>query len=119
MGSELAEALEQWIERGVLWDAQELRSVRDRLATAGALFPDLDHVFEALRLRLEMCPISPTMRRNVEAVVYPRLWKIIDAARQNLPDGEQRTRIQVLNRRLAQLFVAEDPRAPRKGTAGD
>jgi hypothetical protein len=110
MGNELAEALEQWIERGALWDPEELRTVRDRLAGAGVLFPDLEHVFEALRLRLEMGPVSPTMRRNVEAVVYPRLWKIIEAARLNLPDGEQRTRIQVLNRRLAQLFVTEDPR---------
>jgi hypothetical protein len=43
----------------------------------------------------------------VEAVVYPRLWKVLEAVRAELPEGEQRTRVHVLNRRLARLLAAE------------
>ena len=114
MGSELADELERWIEGGGAWDPEVLDSVQVRLAEMGTLSADLVHVFCALRLRLDMGPVSPSMRRDVEAVVYPRLWKVVEAARLDLPAGEQLTRIQVLNRRLAQLFVLEDPPAPRR-----
>lgn len=121
MGSELADELERWIEGGALWEAVGLDAMQARLAELGTLSADLAHVFGALRLRLEMGPVAPSMRREVEAVVYPRLWKVIEAARLDLPAGEQRTRIQVLNRRLAQLFVLEDPPAPRRrrGASGE
>jgi hypothetical protein len=121
MGSEMADELERWIEAGGLWDAAGLDVIQARLAELGTLSADLVHVFGALRLRLEMGPVAPSMHRDVEAVVYPRLWKVIEAARLDLPTGEQLTRIQVLNRRLAQLFVLEDPPAPRrrKGASGE
>jgi hypothetical protein len=59
-----------------------------------------------------MGPIPNRLQRDVEAVLYPRLWKVMEAARDDLPTGEQRTRIQVLNRRLARLFVVENPQVP-------
>jgi hypothetical protein len=114
VGSEVADELERWIEGGGLWDAEGLDVVQARLAALGGPTVDLVHLFDALRLRMEMGPVSPAMRRDVEAVVYPRLWKLVEAARHDLSAGEQQTRIQVLNRRLAQLFVLEDPHAPRR-----
>jgi hypothetical protein len=47
------------------------------------------------------------MRAEIEAVVYPRIWKLIEAIRAGMPDGEVRTRLEVMNRRLARLFVEE------------
>jgi hypothetical protein len=47
------------------------------------------------------------LRREVEAVIYPRLWKVLEAVRAGLPEGEQRARVQVLNRRLARLLAEE------------
>jgi hypothetical protein len=50
------------------------------------------------------------LRREVEAVIYPRLWKVLEAVREGLPEGEQRARVHVLNRRLARLLAGEaDP----------
>jgi hypothetical protein len=40
-------------------------------------------------------------------VIYPRLWKVLEAVRGGLPEGEQRSRVQVLNRRLARLLASE------------
>ena len=101
--------MEAWIERGVVWDAEELDRFAARLSAAGNPAGDLAHTFAALRLRLDMGAVADRLQRDVEAVLYPRLWKVIEAVRDELPDSEQRTRIQVLNRRLARLFVAEDP----------
>ena len=44
---------------------------------------------------------------DVEAIIYPRLWKVMEAARDGLPDAEMRTRIEVMNRRLARVFAEE------------
>ena len=114
MDLELASELERFIERDALWDPAELDRCAGLLAARGAdsLAADLAHVFAALRLRLGMGPVSGPLRRDVEGVVYPRLWKVIEAVRDELPSGEQLTRVQVLNRRLARLFAAEDPRSP-------
>lgn len=112
---ELADELERLIERDALWDGGELERLTARLAAArdeAALLGELVHIFDALRLRLAMGPVPDRLRRDVEAVVYPRLWKVVEAVRAELPVGEQRVRIQVLNRRLARLFVDEDPHAP-------
>lgn len=112
MDIELAYELERFIERDALWDVDELDRCADLLAARGetGLAADLAHVFAALRLRLGMGPVPARFRRDVEGVVYPRLWKVIEAVRDGLPAGEQLTRIQVLNRRLARLFAVEDPR---------
>ena len=115
MDAELAAEIERFIERDGLWDAGELSRCVARLAAAGPgdLAADLAHTFAAVRLRLEMGPVPERTRRDVEGVVYPRLWKVIEAVRDDLPAGEQLARIQVLNRRLARLLVTEDPRSAR------
>jgi len=99
--------LEAWIERGALWDAEQLDALSQRLGEADSLGRDLAHAFAALRLRLRMGPLPSRLQRDVEAVLYPRLWKVLEAVRAGLPEGEQRARVQVLNRRLARLLAAE------------
>ncbi len=108
MSSDLADELERFIERGALWDEGELDRCTARLEADGtdltrALLP----TFAALRLRLEIGPVSDFTRLDVAGVVYPRLWKVIEAVRDELPSGEQRARAQVLSRRLAKLFALE------------
>jgi len=44
---------------------------------------------------------------QIDAIVYPRVWKVIEGIRDGMPDAELRTRIEVMNRRLARLFVEE------------
>jgi hypothetical protein len=109
---DLADELEHFIEDDGLWDPAELERYATLLVgslPASGLAADLAHAFTAVRLRLEMGPVSPRLRHDVEGVFYPRLWKLIEAVRDDLPVGEQLTRVQVFNRRLARLFVDEDP----------
>jgi hypothetical protein len=100
--------LEQLFETGFTWDEAELADVSDRLAALGTSpVADLAHGFAAVRLRLESGEVPEPLRREVEAVIYPRLWKVLEAVLAGLPEGEQRARVHVLNRRLARLLAAE------------
>jgi hypothetical protein len=103
--------LEQLFETGFTWDEAELADLTDRLeALGGSPVAELAHGVAGVRLRLQMGEMPEPLRREVEAVIYPRLWKVLEAVRAGLPAGEQRTRVQVLNRRLARLLAAEaDP----------
>jgi hypothetical protein len=100
--------LEELFEAGFTWDEAELADLVDRLvALGGSPVAELAHGFAGVRLRLETGEMAEPLRREVEAVIYPRLWKVLEAARAGLPEGEQRARVQVLNRRLARLLAAE------------
>jgi hypothetical protein len=100
--------LEQLFEAGFTWDEVELADLCDRLGTLGVSpVAELAHGFAGVRLRLQMGDMGEPLRREVEAVIYPRLWKVLEAVRAGLPEGEQRARVHVLNRRLARLLASE------------
>jgi hypothetical protein len=65
--------------------------------------------FSSLLWRQQMGDLPPRMAHDVEGIIYPRLWKVMEGLRNGLPDGELRTRVEVLNRRLARRFVQERP----------
>lgn len=113
MSKDVVAFLEQLFEEGFPWDDAELAELRVRLgALGGSPVADLAHGFSGVRLRLAAGEVPEPLRREVEAVIYPRLWKVLEAVRTGLPEGEQRARVQVLNRRLARLLAAEtDPGA--------
>lgn len=100
--------LEDLCETGFSWDEAALGDLAGRLGALGrSPVGELAHGFAGLQLRLRMGDMPEPRRREVEAVVYPRLWKVLEAVRTQLPEGEQRARVQVLNRRLARLLAAE------------
>jgi hypothetical protein len=100
--------LEQLFETGFTWDEAELAELSGRLeALNGSPVAELAHGFAGVRLRLRRGDMAEPLRREVEAVVYPRLWKVLEAVRAGLPEGEQRARVHVLNRRLARLLASE------------
>ena len=100
--------LEHIFETGFDWDEAHLADLAGRLEALGrSPVAELAHGFAGVRLRLEAGPVPEPVRREVEAVIYPRLWKVLEAVRAGLPDGEQRARVDVLNRRLARLLAAE------------
>jgi hypothetical protein len=113
--AEIVDELEEFVRRGRLWSPEELTALIDVLeheagtagdAVAGLLCTPL----KALLVRLRMGAVPRATAADVEAVVYPRLWKLMEAARDGLPDAELRTRIEVLNRRLSRIFADEQPR---------
>jgi len=111
MRAALVDELEEFIRRGALWERDELEALIERLERE----PDdpiptlLAHPLRALCLRLSMGEVPTRMANDVEGILYPRIWKVMEAARDGLPDGELRTRIEVLNRRLSRRLVEERP----------
>jgi hypothetical protein len=103
--------LEQLFESGFAWDEAELAGLSGRLeAFGGSPVAGLADTFTTVEFHLAAGDVPEPRRREVEAVIYPRLWKVLEAVRGGLPEGEQRNRVQVLNRRLAQLLAGEvDP----------
>ena len=108
MAPEVVAFLEQLFENGFTWDEGELGELCDRLAALKTSpVADLADGFGAVRLRLQAGEMPEALHPEVEAVIYPRLWKVLEAVRSGLPEGEQRARVQVLNRRLARLLASE------------
>lgn len=108
MAPDVVAYLEQLCETGFTWDEAELADLSRRLeALGGSPVAELAHGFAGVRLRLLMGDMAEPLRREIEAVIYPRLWKVLEAVRAGLPEGEQRARVQVLNRRLARLLASE------------
>ena len=108
MAPDVVAFLEDLFETGFAWDEAELADLAGRFeALDGTPVAELAHGFAGVRLRLEAGEMPEPLRREVEAVIYPRLWKVLEAVRAGLPEGEQRARVHVLNRRLARLLAAE------------
>lgn len=108
----LVDGLEEFIEAGALWDPPALEALVTRLEQESAEDEDpipamLGHALRAILLRQQMGALDPRMAKDLEGIVYPRIWKVMEAARDGLPDAELRTRIEVLNRRLSRRLVEE------------
>jgi hypothetical protein len=109
---DLVDELEEFVRRGQLWDPTELGLLIDRLEKEAIDTDDpipsmLARPFNSLLVRQRMGNLPPRMAHDIEGIVYPRLWKVMEAARQGMPDGELRTRVEVMNRRLARRFAQE------------
>jgi hypothetical protein len=110
----LVDELEEFVRRGALWDGPELAALiatleSEAVTGADAVAGLLSQPLRSVALRTRLGAIPPRMANDVEGIVYPRLWKIMEAVRDEMPDGELRTRIQVFNRRLARCFADERP----------
>lgn len=112
MRPELADELEDFVRDGDLWHPDQLQAMVDKLHKQGEEDGDplpamLARQFSALLMRMKIGEIDQRFAKDVEGVVYPRLWKVMEALRDGMPDTELRIRIEVMNRRLARLFVDE------------
>lgn len=114
MRPETIAELEAFLEEGGMWDTEAMTHVVDVLGAdaeeTGSRLPlMLAQVFTAILLRMTMAPIDEHLRYDVEAHVYQRLYKVLEACYDDLPDAEIRTRIEVFRRRLSRMIVDEDP----------
>ena len=112
MRTAVADELEAFVEAGGLWDEESVARIVDWLTEESASTDDplparLGRFLDAVRLRQRVSNVPAPKRAEIEAIVYPRVWKVIEAIRTGLPDAELRTRLEVMNRRLARLFVEE------------
>lgn len=104
--------LEEFIRSGALWEPDELEAMCDRLDDLGRHDDDgntalLGRFLRSVHMRSQLAEVSPRLRTDIEAIVYPRVWKLMEAVRDGVPDGELRTRLEVMNRRLSRLFASE------------
>ena len=112
MRVEIVDELEDFIRRGGLWDPAELRGLIGLLETESDDQDDpilrmLTKPLVSLLTRMEMGEVPSRFANDIEGILYPRLWKVMEAVRDELPDSELRTRVEVLNRRLSRRFVEE------------
>ncbi len=111
----MVRTLEGFIERGEMWDAAAMKAAVGTLEaetseTGDPLPAMLAKVFTAVLMRMEMEPIPEKLSYDVEAHVYQRLYKVLEACYDDLPRAEIRTRIEVFQRRLSRMIVEENPR---------
>jgi hypothetical protein len=109
---QLADEIEQFVEAGDLWHRDQLQTMVDRLVAQGDEDGDplpamLARHLSALLVRMQLGEIDDRFAKDVEGIVYPRMWKVMEAIRDGMPDGELRIRIEVMNRRLARVFADE------------
>jgi hypothetical protein len=114
----MVDELEEFVRRGSLWDGPRLAALiasleADATGQGDAVAGLLTQPLRSVGLRVEMGDIPQRVASDVEGIVYPRLWKIMEAVRDEMPDGELRTRIEVFNRRLARCFADEQHHAGR------
>jgi hypothetical protein len=111
---EVVEDLEEFIRAGRLWDPEDLGALIERLEQESDSYDDpvprlLSRPLSSLLWRMKIGELDSRFANDVEGIVYPRLWKVMEAVWDGMPDGELRTRIEVLNRRLARRFAEEQP----------
>jgi len=112
MRLELADELEEFVRAGHLWSDLDCAAMVERLtsesdATSDPLPARLGRFLEAVSIRTRIGEVPGGLRVQIDAIVYPRVWKVIEGIRDGMPDSELQTRIEVMNRRLARLFVEE------------
>jgi hypothetical protein len=111
---EIVEELEEFIRAGQMWDKDELGALIALLEKESDTTDDpvprlLSRPLSSLLWRMKIGDLDPRFANDVEGIVYPRLWKVMEAVWDGMPDSELRTRIEVLNRRLARRFAEEQP----------
>lgn len=115
MREHVIEELEAFIERGDLWDLPAIERLvglleRETDETGDPSTAMLAKVFSAIVFRMKMLPMTEQLAADVEAHVYQRLYKVLEAEWDDLPEAEVRTRVEVFQRRLSRMIVDENPR---------
>ncbi len=122
MRAEAADELERFVLDGGVWDPARVTAMitwldAETLATGDPIPAQLARPLGSVGYRLRLGPVAKRTADDVEAVIYPRLWKVLEAIRDELPDSEIRVRIEVLNRRLARTFAEEAERDAARNRA--
>lgn len=107
----VVDELEEFVRTGDLWDEAQLAAIIATLeaeaATGDGIAGLLTQSLRSVGLRAKMGEVPRRIANDVAGIVYPRLWKITEAVRDEMPDGEVRVRIEVFNRRLARCYADE------------
>ncbi len=105
MRAAVVEKLEAFIADEDLWHEDALAAMVGCLAAeADGAWRALAANLAAVLARCQASPLSRSLMADIEGVVYPRVWKLMEAVWDELPDAELRTRVAGLDDRLAPLL---------------
>jgi hypothetical protein len=103
--ADLAGELEAFIAEEGLWQAEALEAMVTRLADeADGASRTLAENLRRVAVRSGAGPMPKRLTADIEGVLYPRLWKLMEAVWDGLPGAELRTRVAGLHDRLAPLL---------------
>jgi hypothetical protein len=93
MRPDLADDLEDFVRAGDLWDPDDLAGLVAMLEAETASTNDpvpamLAQPFASLLVRQQLGELPLRMAHDIEGIIFPRLWKIMEALRGGLPDAE-------------------------------
>lgn len=110
MRVEVVDELEAFIGDEGLWRNDQLELMVDRLrGEPDEVSRQLGAGLAAVLARSRAGGVSTSLVADIEGVLYPRLWKLLEAARSSLPEAELHTRLRALDRRLSPLLVSPTP----------
>ena len=105
MRQAIVEELERFIGAHSLWHRNELGQMIERLrAEPDGVCHRLADNLAAVQRTIDAGTPTTRLVADVEGVMYPRLWKLMEAVWDALPDSELSTRATVLHQRLAPLL---------------
>ena len=100
--------MEEFIEGAGPASAAAVADLCARLRSDGPVASQLADGLEPLARTLEQGPLSGRRQMDVDALVLPRLWRLVEGWRDGLPDGEMLNRVHGLSDRLAELVRRPD-----------
>ena len=105
---EVADDLEEFVRLGNLWDAHECAAMVERLAAETDAVDDplparLGRFLEAVSIRMRISDVPSQLRVQIDAIVYPRVWKVIEGIRDGMPDASVPINAHV-GQRIQQMF---------------
>jgi len=110
MRSEMADVLEEFVRVGDLGDPIQLDALvadlrREATNSADPVAGELAEAFSVLSARATRGPVPHRVVTDLEGIVFPRLWKLLEAVWDHLGEAEMSTRVGSLNRRLNQVLT--------------
>lgn len=107
MRSEVVDELERFIGSEGLWSDDGLAAMVARLeseAESDIVCRGLAANLTAVQRRQRSGPVPIRLVADIEGVLYPRLWKVMEAVWDGLPTAEVSIRLHALDERLAPLL---------------
>jgi uncharacterized Zn finger protein len=102
---EVVDELEAFIASEGLWDAEALGTMVTSLEAEDDRVSALVAAnLKSVLARIQREPVSIHLSADIEGVVYPRLWKVMEGVWDDLPEAELQTRASGLDARLAPLL---------------
>lgn len=102
MDADTAADLKAFIAGEGLWDQDALAALVDRLGDeSDDVSLRLVVILGSLLERSRSAPVPTRLAADIDGVVYPRLWKILEAVWDELPVSEVRIRVDSLGARLS------------------